>query len=799
MTAILIMMLVCVSAAGAVETPVREIVLDACDWKSDEDARKVWRPIQGDTPLIETARSDGRQVLALPCNFSTNTHWRVGWDRDGAWDLSEAWEIRLLVTEPSGEGAQMLMYFRSGDGWYGHGFSAPGGTSTVRITPKQFGVEEKPAGWNKIDGIRLCVRRNEGADGNVLVSKMWANTRTSFVSVWRNDAGIEREGGVPDCVRLVADSLDRLGLCYGIVDDAAVAAGGLKGRRVAILPLNPVMPPNCIEPIRAFVAGGGKLVVCYSLPNPLGELLGLRTGDVLHREDGAKLSGILFKTGDGREVRADQHSWIARMLKPQAGTEIAGYWTDEFGKAGTNAAITRHANGYFVGHVLTRADPMAKDQLLLEMLGGVFPGAWEDVYARQLENLGHVAGSLGVEDLKTAIPNNRRSDSRRATEAIELVLRADTIADRAGESMREGKMAEAVGLMNEAHDAYVKAYAVSVPARVPEIRAVWCHSATGVSGLSWEQAMARLADCGFNTIFPNMLWGSGAAYRSDVLPMIAEAKEKGDQLAECMTAAKKHGIDVHVWKVNWRLWGDTPEAFKKMLLDEGRLQRDEKGGVIDWLCPSDPRNLQLELDAMLEVARKYDVAGLHFDYIRYPGMSGCYCEGCGRRFESSIGAEIGDWPTSVKSGDMKAKFLQFRRDSITALVESVSREARKLKPGIKISAAVFWHWPSARDDVAQDWKMWIEKGYLDFVCPMQYTESAEAFAHQLKSTMGWAGGHVPVLPGIGATLGLMPDGTLEQVLIARKLKAAGFVLFNYQPLLAEEHLPLLKMGATARD
>ena len=54
------------------------------------------------------------------------------------------------------------------------------------------------------------------------------------------------------------------------------------------------------------------------------------------------------------------------------------------------------------------------------------------------------------------------------------------------------------------------------------------------------------------------------------------------------------------------------------------------------------------------------------------------------------------------------------------------------------------------------------------------------------------------MPGIGATLGLTPEGTLRQVLIARKHGAGGFVLFNYGPTLADEHLPLLRLGATAK-
>jgi hypothetical protein len=124
------------SLAGAKETRAREIVLDGCDYASNEAARRTWNPTHKLTPPVEVARSGDRKVLVLPYNFSKNTNWRVRWDRDGSWDLSDAREVRLRVTESSGRGARMLMYFRSGEGWYAGSFSVPGGTSTVRLSPR---------------------------------------------------------------------------------------------------------------------------------------------------------------------------------------------------------------------------------------------------------------------------------------------------------------------------------------------------------------------------------------------------------------------------------------------------------------------------------------------------------------------------------------------------------------------------------------------------------------------------------------------------------------------------------------
>ena len=279
--------------------------------------------------------------------------------------------------------------------------------------------------------------------------------------------------------------------------------------------------------------------------------------------------------------------------------------------------------------------------------------------------------------------------------------------------------------------------------------------------------------------------------------MLPEAKAKGDQLAECLTAAKKHGLAVHVWRVNWRLNWRAQKEYRKKLEDAGRLQRDTKGETLPWLCPSSEENRNLERDAMLEIVRNYAVDGVHFDYIRYPGQDGCYCGRCRATFEKRIGAKVARWPWDVRDGGPHHQaYLQFRRENITAVVAAVAEGARKIRPGVKVSAAVFWNWTTARGHVGQDWKLWVEKGYLDFACPMQYTPDSVVFADMTAKTRKWTAGKCPLMPGIGATLGQRPEVTLRQVQLARQAGADGFVLFNYQTHLAGKYLPLLRLGAT---
>src|SRR5208283_87321 len=93
-----------------------------------------------------------------------------------------------------------------------------------------------------------------------------------------------------------------------------------------------------------------------------------------------------------------------------------------------------------------------------------------------------------------------------------------------------------------------------------EGRAVWNHSGTGAYPGDWERSAAELQAAGFNMVLPNMLWGGLAHYASDLLPRSSTYQQYGDQIAQCLAAARRHGLEVHVWKVNWNL-STAPKEF----------------------------------------------------------------------------------------------------------------------------------------------------------------------------------------------------------------------------------------------
>jgi hypothetical protein len=232
-----------------------------------------------------------------------------------------------------------------------------------------------------------------------------------------------------------------------------------------------------------------------------------------------------------------------------------------------------------------------------------------------------------------------------------------------------------------------------------------------------------------------------------------------------------------------------------------RTQVTWDGRTGDWLCPSHPENFALERDSMLEVVAGYDVDGIHFDYIRYPNSDYCYCNGCRTRFETETGNTVSNWPADVRGGGpLESAFLDWRRLQITELVEAVYLGTKALKPGVQVSAAVFSSYAYAFDGVGQDWVDWIDRGIVDFLCPMDYTEDYDRFRDLVAEQMTYAAGRIPIYPGIGATASnstLGPDAVIAQILTTRQAGTGGFIVFDYQPEIAVRHLPALGRATTA--
>lgn len=761
----------------------------------------VWRAHGG--AGAATLLEDG--AIRLPVDFSGGNT-RAYWDVPVSLNLAEARGIAFSVqctdASPISYGN---VYFRAGAGWYSQEFTVPSGDGwqTVTIDKLGMGAEEAPAGFGAANSIRFSLWKGAAGTVTLQLRDFRVVPASGTIALVRADSGMahdrSRARTISDMTLKVSTVLDGLGVGYLPLADRDITPARLEGKSLVIFPYNPEVAVNAWPALEAFSARGGKVLTFFNPPERLAQLAGVALGSFAREERPGEFARIIAAEGAplGMPPSTGQASWNIRDARPAGEGRVAAWWHDDAGASTGKAAVVLTPRGAHMTHVFLNQDPRNASRLLLSLVAHGAPGLWAGAATQRMAGAGAFAG---FESTAHALDALAAAGHPRAAP---FVAEARAAHARAQDLMSAGEHGAALDAAGALGEALLRAYAAGQPAKPGEWRGFWCHNAYGVSGMNWDEAVKQLADNGFTAVLPNMLWGGVAYYPSEVLPMAPETAQQGDALAACLAACKKYGVECHVWKVNWNMGGRAPAAFKAEMQRTGRTQVSKDGAPHEeWLCPSHPENQQLEIGAMVEVATKYDIDGVHFDYIRYPGANHCFCAGCKQRFEGKIGKPVANWPAAVLSGGSLAEpWHEFRRGHISHVVAEVARQLRDVKPHVKISAAVFRDWPADRESIAQDWGAWCQAGWLDFVCPMNYTASTPDFARMVARQREWVAG-VPLYPGIGYSTWQLetPMVTLfDQIRAAREAGAQGFTVFNYGMREAAEVLPLCGLGITRMD
>lgn len=330
----------------------------------------------------------------------------------------------------------------------------------------------------------------------------------------------------------------------------------------------------------------------------------------------------------------------------------------------------------------------------------------------------------------------------------------------------------------------IKRVAPPPPKLVTEIRAVWV-SDTG--RLDWNAATRQLQQAGFNTMYVNLASAGAAFYPgSKALPSVSS---HADTLATGIAQAHQRGLTVHAKQVVMFSFKSPPD-FQHKLLKADRVMRGADGKPIVqsgcyWVCPSQSPNREQAVAAVGEMLSRYPVDGIQFDYIRFNEEPSCYCKRCRQAYEQYAGKPVKRWPQDA------GRFNEWRQNLITDWMRDLSTKARQTRPGIVVSAAVFPALDRAREEKAQDWKLWLERGYLDVICPMNYSPQLPDFEARCRGILANAS-RSRVVMGIGSWKLERPEALLGQIEATRRLGLGGFALFSYDDAAARNFLPGLR-------
>ena len=593
--------------------------------------------------------------------------------------------------------------------------------------------------------------------------------------------------------------LSMIGFGSDTLEESSLSKTQLKSLKLIVLPLNSVVSTQTTRLLQNFVADGGKLFVTYSLADTVAPLLGLRQKDWLKAESPGQFASIQLNAPEISNLPTSirQTSWnitVAAPTTPQ--TKVIGHWHNIAGESTGSPALFLGEAGVFFSHIFLPDDILTKTRMLAALLGHLVPEFRRPLANRAIEMMTTVGHTDGLKSLAVFVRESRVS------EAVDALEAGKRLMEKAHAEYSSKDYNAALTTARASREAFSKAYFLSQRSIEIEGRAVWNHSGLGAYPGDWNRSAKELAAAGVNIILPNMAWAGVAHYASRILPQSKTFTQYGDQLTQCVTAARTYGLEVHVWKITWNLEG-APKAFVEKMRKDGRTQVSATGKPLNWLCPSHPKNVQLELESMLEIVANYDIDGIHLDYIRYPGSHACYCEECRTRFTLATRQQIDEWPAAVlpKRGTYSDTYTEWRSQQITRLVRLLHKRLREVNPDLKLSTAVFGGYPACVTSIGQDWIAWAQAGYVDFICPMNYTEDTNYFTALLANQLALMPKGVAIYPGIGATATnslLTPDAVVEQIYRSRALGASGWTIFDYSLDISETALPALGMGVGKR-
>jgi uncharacterized lipoprotein YddW (UPF0748 family) len=336
-----------------------------------------------------------------------------------------------------------------------------------------------------------------------------------------------------------------------------------------------------------------------------------------------------------------------------------------------------------------------------------------------------------------------------------------------------------------------------------EMRGLWVVRDSLMSPQSVHQVVQTAVKYHLNALFVQVRGRGDALYNSPFEPrseILAHQPKSFDPLEQIVVEGHAAGLQVHAWLNTYLTWSGNRAPYSGQHLWNAHrnwFACDRKGNCScagndrvegAFLQPSNPQVQQHLFSVFTDVASRYDVDGIHFDYCRYAGTDYDFSGSTLQRFRDFKAQQLPD--DKAARFDMRLKsdrlayvhafpqdWADWRRAQITTLVARISHKVKEDKPWMQVSAAVF---PDPKEAFAvrgQDWEGWLQNGYLDAVALMSYDRNTERVLAQTRHAIAIAGER-QVYTGIGAWR-LQAHDVAGKISALRRTGAAGVNLFSY--------------------
>ncbi len=360
-------------------------------------------------------------------------------------------------------------------------------------------------------------------------------------------------------------------------------------------------------------------------------------------------------------------------------------------------------------------------------------------------------------------------------------------------------------------------FAGARPPRQAEVRAIWVTRFDYKTPLDVSSIVVNCAKAGFTDIFFQVRGNGTAFYPSRVEPWAFELHGKDvantgknpgwDPLQMAAVWAKRYHVRLHAY-INvlpgWRgmknppvsagqLWTAHPDWF---MVDSTGVRMRPTSAWYSFLNPAHPQVRSHLKQVAAELAR-YDIAGLHLDYIRFPYD---YKDVAREIYKGASSAEIKAHSTfsfdPVSRGAMgssmsRKKWDAFRRNAVSQVVSDLRGVFKTARgPQTVLSASVLADFSSGYSNAFQDSRKWAKSRSVDWLVPMNYNAGLyDERLINMKRVLGRKGTANQLVVGINCAGDARE--IRRQIAVARKAGCRGVALFAYSHLF-ENHQPTSK-------
>ncbi len=245
------------------------------------------------------------------------------------------------------------------------------------------------------------------------------------------------------------------------------------------------------------------------------------------------------------------------------------------------------------------------------------------------------------------------------------------------------------------------------------------------------QLLDQLRATGINAVYFQVRSQCDAMYESQLEPWSADltgrqgrAPEPAfDPLAFLIAACRQRGLEVHAWFNPFRAVANTGNlaSFAPTHIARTRPEWLLAQGSLRILDPGIPPVRDYVIGVLLDVLRRYDVDGIHFDDYFYP-------------YPPAAGAAFNDDATFAADPRGFTNRQDWRRDNINLFIQRSHESIRAVKPWVKFGVSPFGIWRNRNSDplgsatnglqsysdIYADSRKWIQQAWVDYLTPQIY-------------------------------------------------------------------------------